>query len=56
MKSYISNLYGKLASYTRVAKETLEYVNKHLEETGTPLVFRVPEGEKIEINVDNFDK
>lgn len=56
MKDYVNEAYGKLASYTEKAKETLEYVNEHLKETGTPLVFRVPEGQLLEINIDNFDK
>ena len=56
MKTYLSDLYGKLASYTISAKETLEYVNEQLEETGTPIVFRIPEGEIIDINIDNFNK
>ena len=50
-QNYVSDLYGKLASYTKVAQKTLEYVNKHLEETGTPLIFQVPE-----ITIDSFDK
>ena len=56
MKKYVSDLYGKLASYVNSAKETLEYVNEQLEEKGTPIVFRIPEGEILEINLDNFDK
>ena len=56
MREYVSDFYGKVASYVRSAKETLEYVNEQLEEKGTPVVFRVPEGEIIEVNLDNFDK
>ena len=51
LESNVQDLRGKLATYVGVAQKTLEYVNKHLEETGTPLKFQVPE-----INIDNFDK
>ena len=54
MKNYMSDFYGKISSYTKVAKETLEYVNEHLKETGTPLRFKVPEGEILEIDINNF--
>ncbi len=55
-KTYLSDLYGKLVAYTNVAKETLEYVNKHFEKTGTPLIFKIPKGEILEIDIDNFTK
>ena len=51
LESNVQDLRGKLATYVSVAQQTLEYVNKHLEETGTPLIFKVPK-----INIDNFDK
>ena len=53
MKEYVNNLYGKLATYTKVAKETLEYVNKSLKETGVPIHFDVPH---IKLNIDNFNE
>ena len=56
MREYVADFYGKVASYVRSAKETLEYVNEQLEEKGTPVTFRIPEGEILEINIDNFDK
>lgn len=56
MKAYLQDLYGKLAIYTEVAKDTIEYVNKHMEETGTPLQFHLPPGEILQVDFDNFQK
>lgn len=54
-KTYLSDFYGKVASYVVVAKETVEYVNEALANK-VPLHFQVPEGTILEINLDNFDK
>lgn len=56
MKVYISDLYGKLASYVTVAKETIEDVNKTLEEKNVPLHFDLPPGEILKIDFNNFNK
>lgn len=56
LKTYLTDFYGKIASYTKSAKETLEYINEHFEKTGTPLHFRIPEGEVLQIDIDNFNK
>ncbi len=57
IKTYVSDLYGKLASYVRVATETLEYVNETLEKKEVPLQFEIPEGEKVlKIEFNNFNK
>lgn len=55
MNKTVTDLYGKLASYVQVAKKTLTHINEQLEEKDIPLVFKVPEGEVIEIDIDNFD-
>lgn len=56
MKTYVSNLYGKLATYTKIAKETIEQVNKALEDK-VPLRFELPPGEKeIKVEFDTFSK
>lgn len=57
LKTYVSDLYGKLASYVVLAKETLNYVNETLEQKEIPLEFEIPDGEEIlKINIDNFNK
>lgn len=57
LKTYVSKLYGKLATYVVVAKETLEYVNETLEKKEIPLQFEIPDGEEIlKIGFDNFNK
>lgn len=56
MKTYLVELYGKVASYTKSAKETLEYVNEELEKKDVPLRFDVPPGEIVTITIDDFNK
>lgn len=55
-KTYVSNLYGKLASYVKVAEQTIEYVNQTLAEKGTPIQFEIPSEEIINISINDFDK
>lgn len=54
-KEYIINLYGKLASYVKTANDTIKFVNDYLEENGVPIKFKLPPGEIMEINFDNFN-
>jgi len=54
-KQHTEQLYGKLASYVAVAQQTVEYVNESLK-NNVPLHFRVPEGEIIELTLDNFNE
>lgn len=57
LKTYVSDLYGKLASYVVLAKETLNYVNDTLAQKEIPLEFEIPDGQEIlKINIDNFNK
>lgn len=57
LKTYVSDLYGKLASYVVVAKETLTFVNETLEQKEIPLEFEIPDGKDIlTIGFDNFNK
>lgn len=55
-KSYLMDFYGKIASYVAVARQTIEQVNIDLEKHEVPLGFKLPPGEILEINIDNFDK
>lgn len=55
-KEYVIDVYGKLASYVKVANETIKYVNDYLEENGTPIQFELPPGEIIKIDFNNFNK
>lgn len=55
MNQTVMDMYGKLASYVQTAKKTLKYVNEELEKQDIPVVFDVPEGDIIEIDIDNFD-
>lgn len=55
-KNYLVDLYGKMASYVGVMRETLEYVNEELKKTNTPIKFNLPPGEIIEIDFNNFTK
>ena len=55
-KTYLVNLYGKLATYVVTAKETIEYVNEYLEKNGIPMKFNVPGNEIIEVTLDNFNQ
>ena len=55
MKTYTTNLYGKLATYVKVAEETLKYVNKELEERNVPIQFGLP-GEVLQIDLNNFQE
>jgi len=54
-KEYIRDLYGKLASYVTVTKETVEYVNELLKKSSVPINFGLPPGEIMEIDFDNFN-
>lgn len=54
-KEYVINLYGKLASYVKTANDTIKFVNNYLEENGVPIEFKLPPGEIMEINFDNFN-
>ena len=54
-KKYLSDLYGKLASYVTTAKDTILQINEMLEEKKIPIVFDLPPGEVIKINFDNFN-
>lgn len=53
-KEYLKGLYGKLATYVVVAKETVEQVNEALKEN-VPLHFGSP-GKVVQIDFDNFNK
>lgn len=56
IKTYLTDFYGKIATYTRVAKETIEQVNEALENK-VPLYFELPPGEKeIKVEFSNFSK
>ena len=54
-KQYISDLYGKLASYVKVANETVESVNSYLKEKNIPMEFGLPPGEIVKIYFNNFN-
>lgn len=56
IKTCVTELYGKLAMYVMTAQDTIEYVNEHLKQTGTPIVFGLPQGEMIEVDLDNFNE
>lgn len=57
LKTYVSDLYGKLASYVVLAKETLNYVNETLKQKEIPLEFEIPDGKEIlTVGFDNFNK
>ena len=51
MKVYVTDLYGKIATYTVMANKTLEFVNKEIKKNGVPIGF-----EPINLNLDNFDE
>jgi len=55
-KQYLIDFYGKVASYVKSAKETVEYVNTFLKKNEIPIEFDLPPGEVIKIDIDNFDK
>lgn len=55
-KQYLTDLYGKLASYARVAKETVEFANDYFEKHGIKLKFALPPDKIAEVNFDNFNK
>ena len=55
LKSYLEDLYGRLASYVSAAKDTLEYINAEMEKNGVPMRFGLPEGQILEIDMFNFD-
>jgi chromosome segregation ATPase len=55
-KKYISDLYGKVATYIKVMQETVEYVNEALAENGVPMHFNAPKGKVIEVDFDNFNQ
>lgn len=55
-KEYLEDLYGKLATYVRVAKETVEWVDQELEERGVPVRFDLPPGEIMQIDFNNFNQ
>lgn len=54
-KTYVIDRYGRLASYVKVAKETLTHVNAEMEKSGMPLEFMIPTQKDI-LTMDNFDK
>ena len=53
-KEYLKDLYGRLASYVVVAKETVDWVNEYFKKNKTPIHFDLPPGEILKINFDNF--
>lgn len=55
-KNYLTDFYGKLATYVRVAKETVEWVDEELEKRGVPVRFDLPPGEIMQIDFNNFNK
>lgn len=55
-KQYVMDLYGKLATYVKTATDTINQVNEDLAKNEVPLGFKLPPGEIIEINIDNFNK
>lgn len=56
MKDYAKDLYGRLASYVRVAKETIAYVNEELVKHNAPLRFSPPPDNLLIVDMYNFDK
>lgn len=54
-KKYLSDLYGKLATYVSMAKSTLDHINEELSTKKVPFFFKLPPDEIIEINFDNFN-
>lgn len=54
LKAYVSELYGKLATYVRVANDTIQHVNEKLKANKIPLQFDLPPKEITKINIDNF--
>lgn len=54
-KTYLTDLYGKLAMYVIKAQDMIEYSNDYLEKHGVPIKFQIPDGEIIEVNLDNFN-
>jgi len=54
-KQYIADLYGKLATYVRVARETVETANSYFKENGVPIEFGLPPGEIVKIDFDKFN-
>lgn len=50
-KTALNDLLGKIATYTKKAGETLEYVNEEIKRSGVPINF-----EPININLENFNK
>jgi len=54
-KKYLTDLYGRIASYVKVAQESITSVNEFMEKNEVPLKFELPPGEVININIDNFN-
>jgi chromosome segregation ATPase len=54
-KEYVINLYGKLASYVKTANDSIKFVNTYFEENGVPIEFKLPPGEIIQVDFDNFN-
>ena len=52
-KQYLQDFYGRIATYVKIAKKTIEYVNITLQET--PLRFQIPP-DLEEIKFNNFNK
>lgn len=53
-KEYLTGFYGKVSTYVKLAKDTVEFLNKELETKTIPMVFGNID-ELIEINFDNFN-
>lgn len=54
-KQYLTDLYGRIASYIKVAEESVIFVNEFMEKNQVPMKFELPPGEIISIDFNNFD-
>jgi chromosome segregation ATPase len=54
-KQYLTDLYGRLASYVKVAQESIVYVNEFMIDNEVPMKFDLPPGEIIKIDFNNFN-
>ena len=51
-KQYLTDFYGKVATYTKAAEETIAYINDQVERH-VPLRFKLP---KVPVTMDNFNR
>lgn len=55
-KKYLTELYGKVATYVKVMEETIELVNESLKNNEVPIHFNLPKNKVLEVDFDNFNK